>query len=396
MRKHTKAAQLKLEEIADAILNHDYAELNDIGLLGGVSGVMLFLFHYGQYTQEEKYFDKGVELLYKSMDIINEGKAVSNFSYGISGFGWVLEYLAEKGFIDKIDVLHNLDESLCELMSSYTKNDNWDALHGGIGIAWYLFYRLENVKVRQAMEAMVEILATLAIKDKNGIKWRSHNPLTGESSFNFGLAHGMPSILIFLKKCIDNHINVELATQLLKDNLQFILSQKLSSPQYNRYPLSIKTGQPKEGPRMAWCYGDIGMLLAFTQVNQILGTLDVEIKTIAKSCIPRRNLRQTNINDAGVCHGTASVLHPFQVLQDSPLLKTIITDEDIDYWLLQTLQIGNKTDGIAGYLHLTVKEDIKSWVKEIGLLGGVAGIGLSLLSYINDDKSWSKCLMMSQ
>jgi len=206
MRKHTKEAQLKLQEIADAILNYDYEELNDIGLLGGFSGVMLFLFHYGQYTQEEKYFDKGVELLYKSMDIINGGKAVSNFSSGISGFGWVVEYLAEKEFINKVDVLHHLDESLCELMSSYTKRENWDALHGGIGIAWYLFYRLENIKVRQEMEVMVDMLAALAIKDENGVKWITHNSVTKKSVFNFGLAHGMPSILIFLKKCIDNQI----------------------------------------------------------------------------------------------------------------------------------------------------------------------------------------------
>lgn len=54
-------------------------------------------------------------------------------------------------------------------------------------------------------------------------------------------------------------------------------------------------------------------------------------------------------------------------------------EETRDYWLDGTLELGNMEDGLAGYRAWHTAE-YGGWVNEYGLLEGVAGIGLLLLS----------------
>lgn len=397
MKQYKKEAEEKLLEIANIMKEYDFGKMSDIGLLGGYSGVMIFLFHCSRHYEDQSYADKAVEILYKTVDIINQGDVPYNYSGGISGFGWTLEYLAELEFIDTVDILHELDVDLSNYMTHMAESENWDALHGGIGIAWYLILRKENPVVLEALEKLVDIMEELSIEDKEGIKWVSHNNYLKISNYNFGLAHGMPSIIIFLKKCIENNINKDKAKALLDHNLKYILSNKIDNPKdENIYPLTITDKEgPAGGNRLAWCYGDPGIVLSLIQANEVVGTLDKEIISLTDHIVSRKGLDTNRMSDACVCHGTVGMIPMLQILKNTSALSNIVKDDHIDYWLKETLDMMHYKDGIAGYKMQTVVDDIPVMQIEIGLLEGVVGVGLSLLTYINGDASWGKTLMMN-
>ena len=383
----------KLKEIADYIL--DYEEDDSIGLLTGYAGMMLFLFHYGRYVEEEKYTHKAVSFLYKSMDLINEGKCDLSYSIGISGFGWALEHLAEKEFIDKVDVLYQLDDKICEYMLEQTSEGNWDALHGGIGAAFYLFYRQINPSVITALEKVVELLKDQAIEDENGLKWITENRTKQETNINFGLAHGIPSIIVFLKKCIENNINKDLATEMLKKAVQFVLSNKYAAEQSaNVYPMAIMEEKILKSNRLAWCYGDPGILLSLIHANKVLKSLKEEIKELTKLTLDRLELKENGLNDACMCHGTAGMIPMLLSMHSDSELKKLIPQSILNLWVKETLKFGNHPEGLVGFRNFFIINYKPNWSNVSGFLDGVTGIGFCLLSYLNADITWSQCIMI--
>ena len=64
------------------------------------------------------------------------------------------------------------------------------------------------------------------------------------------------------------------------------------------------------------------------------------------------------------------------------------------YWINQTLCMARFEDGLAGYK--TWQGDKRGFQNEYGLLEGIAGIGLALLSFLSDeDPTWDECLLLS-
>ena len=68
--------------------------------------------------------------------------------------------------------------------------------------------------------------------------------------------------------------------------------------------------------------------------------------------------------------------------------------EAADYWLAYSLDMGMHKEGYAGYMKWQGGENA-GWENEYVLLDGIAGIGLTLISYLNPKQmKWNECLMM--
>lgn len=68
--------------------------------------------------------------------------------------------------------------------------------------------------------------------------------------------------------------------------------------------------------------------------------------------------------------------------------------EAAEYWIEKTLEMARFEDGAAGYK--TWHGNDNGFEKEYGLLEGISGIGLVLLSYISDTEPvWDECLLLS-
>jgi len=390
--------EAKLEEIAQTLLEAESFD-RGIALTGGRSGVLLFLFLYSRYKVDQKYEDKAVVLLKESLQMINSGQTSMNFSSGVSGFAWVLEHLAEQDIIEPLDLLYPLDEKIGQLMVGYFNADNWDALHGGIGVSLYLFKRVSNPKVKAQLEEAIQILHSKAIETEDTMKWITYNSYMKTYCYNFGLAHGMPSILYFLTKCIEHGIEKELSQTMLKKCTAYLLKYKVEDDKHpNCFPSSVeKSGEVNTYSRLAWCYGDPGVVLALIKANEVLQGLDGTIKATIESIIKRQEIDVTGVADAGICHGSAGLLHILQYL-NSIGYQDIISDELVDQWVEETLNWSQFQDGLAGYrVNEGVDENKKPLYKSVsyGMLDGIAGIGLCFLSYLNKNNKWNAALFMS-
>lgn len=90
-------------------------EAKELGLLRGKMGIVLFLHHYAQYSQNIDYRIYAEQLLDELFDEITLELPV-NFSTGYCGIGWGIGYLIQMGFIDADadEVLEDIDLQIME------------------------------------------------------------------------------------------------------------------------------------------------------------------------------------------------------------------------------------------------------------------------------------------
>ena len=134
----TNRMQRKLEEIA-RILCDSTDKIDNIGVLSGVSGLVLFMYYYSRYTDNSKYAEVGEQILEKAVEMINNGFTLHTFCSGIGGLAWTCEHLEQNGFIDRetFSFLNVLEPYLMSCMKNEFNNNNYDFLHGGLGVGYY-------------------------------------------------------------------------------------------------------------------------------------------------------------------------------------------------------------------------------------------------------------------
>lgn len=133
-----------LQRVAHYLLVHAYSS-SDIGLFYGVTGIILFFFHYSRYTQRAYYEDFAADLLdflYARLD----PELSSSFENGICGIGWAVEYLVQSGFMqgDTSRLLKEFDEKVMERDPEKIKDMSFET--GLSGILHYVEVRVRSAE----------------------------------------------------------------------------------------------------------------------------------------------------------------------------------------------------------------------------------------------------------
>ena len=119
--------------------------------------------------------------------------------------------------------------------------------------------------------------------------------------------------------------------------------------------------------------------------------IDKALEVLIFAATKRRDLQQNRVRDACFCHGTAGIGHIFYRMwwnTRMPEFKDVA-----NYWFNETLKMSKFEDGLAGY---KVWHTEDGYVNQMGILEGIAGIGLALLSYYYDmEPTWDECLLLS-
>jgi hypothetical protein len=393
----------KLEEISKCLI-----EKNDLsgsqGALAGEPGIALFLFYYSKFSQNDTFSDKGLEILEKSVEIINSGYNLTSFCSGISGTAWVFDHLESKNLldIDNDEFLSDLEVYLFEDMIKDIKFGNYDFLHNSLGIAYYFLIRYYNTKSIALknryigyLEKFIDELHLVSELDENSIRWKTKfDHKDGEIVYNLNLAHGISSIIIFLTKLSEIekfslHVN-----DILYKAVNFILKYYRDiDDSISFFPSIIKENEKLNfNTRLAWCNGDLGIGLSLWKASIVLKDIKLEELSIKilKHASKRRDKNNTMVNDAGLCHGSFGNAQIFMYL----FKQTRILDfqESTKFWLEDGLKQLHHDNTYAGHMKLT----INGWKDELSLLEGLAGIGLSIMAYLNPEFSlWDECLMIN-
>ncbi len=399
-------AIIKLKEISSELLNKQYLnEDNSIGILGGSSGIIMFLFHYAQYSDNVMYSEIGKEYVYKLFDKINAGNVGTTFCNGLSGAIWLLENLIKNNFIefDIDDNVAQLDEYLAVYMQKDIHSRNYDFLHGAIGYGMYFLERYKNTssdKYKQEylkyIFQLIDFLEESSIEYNNTIYWECDNNQEPKH-INLGLAHGIPGIICFLAKIYNANIEKKRIKNLLEKSVRFILKYK-TSENISSFPSKVSLNNidynnKEDISRIAWCYGDLGIAIAFYHANQILNNSEIEREytELLNKSVQRKLKSVSMVEDISVCHGSFGMALIFKKFYDRTKIDSL--KEAYIYWLNDGLSKAVYTDGIAGF---KAHRGDNKYERETDILGGVSGIGLVLISILTENSlDWDECLLLS-
>ncbi|MGB5822032.1 MAG: lanthionine synthetase C family protein [Saonia sp.] len=405
MMKHEPLLHQKLKKISD-ILQDKYKEVEDVGVLAGISGIALFQFYYSKYLDVDEHADFGTEMISHCIDKINSGYSFPTYCTGIAGLGWTIQHLNAKNFVD-IDcdgLLSPFDEYLYNQMKFDLTQGNYDFLHGAIGYGFHFLSRFTNTvdphlksKYQFYLLELIHTLDTLAISEGNTLKWESTlNIEKGISGYNLSLSHGMSSILNFLSRLQKFGVFKESTQQLVRGTANYILSfENKRTDQLSLFPSWVENGiQLQYKSRIAWCYGDLGIGISLMQAGKSLGDSAIQQRAqkILDHTANRKTQEETMVNDAGICHGSYGNALVYNRISQEANMETF--KEILDFWIDDGIQKAIYEDGYAGYKQWNGLE--KNFVPELSLLEGIAGIGLVIIDYLSETpNTWDECLMIS-
>lgn len=393
MKEHI---ELKLNQIYYSIFRKiKYQRLNNIGgLYDGEFGILLFLFYYSKYTNNQEVISLANSYTEKLLSKIGKDIQTHSFCSGLAGILYLFIFLRNNNFID-IDIEDSeliLEDYLTRAMKIDCENQFYDFLHGALGVGLYFINKDKN---HQAINDLINFLNELADTDikNNIIKWKSILDIKGQIGYNISLSHGISSIVIFLSRLIKNNISDNRLLKMLTGAINYILSQENNAKLYGSYfpHYSIDNTQNLQS-RLAWCYGDLGVAYSLWLAGQVTNNTKWKNKAldVFSHSATRLSPVQTNIMDAGICHGSSGVAMIYRRIYIETQINEYL--EASNYWLRQTLKHSQFHDGLAGYKSYIEDE----WICDYSLLTGISGIGLTFISYLtNDQQTWDEIFLLS-
>lgn len=384
----------KIIEIYNQIISSDTSNLG-IGPIGGKSGIALFLFYYSKHFQDQRAADRGLELLHDCITEVEEGFIFFSYSSGLSGLGSVFQHLSEKEILDinTEEILGSFDEYLKKKMFDCLEENNIDFLHGALGVAYYFLKRNRKEIVLDFIQRFVAI----SKNNTTGIYWETEINLGEkiETGVNFGLAHGVFSIISFFNNIISSRCLIEYK-EFLNEKLfelnRFVLNNRLADDKFNSFPTWDTPSSKMNFSRLSWCYGDLsaGLIILESAILMDDEFWYAESIKILRKTLKRVHLEHESVYDAGFCHGSCGLSHLYYKIFKLTNLKEFLFQSN--YWLEVTFNKSEFKDGYAGYKSFHQND---GWSNEMGVLEGVAGIGLVLLARLNDsDSTWDNLLLI--
>jgi lantibiotic modifying enzyme len=389
-----------MEERIKSILSNLYSELDwnykDKSLFSGVAGIDLFHFLYCKHFKGGELDDKFTNSMQELIIVANDIENLS-FAGGKSGINWYYSFLFNNDVLELHDFrLLTNDVKMLEMAAvHYLKNDYYDPLHGGLGIARQLINVSEKKPRRLFYNKVFIELDRIFAKGNNMFRhFDISYGLLDLQKTNFGLSHGLAGILKFCLECYNKNICSDAAYEYAYKITNFLSSNMEMGNERYYFPSILDHTRSKQQPsRLAWCYADIGIGFILFQAGKIFK--DIKILSLALQILRNstsiQEQQETRVCDAGFCHGAAGIAYVYKKLWVETSELIFLTA--CDFWIEQTIEYSKHTDGIGGFKAYDLKAS--SYKTNPGLLEGSAGIGLVLLSYLTNDFSWDYCVMLN-
>jgi len=217
--------------------------------------------------------------------------------------------------------------------------------------------------------------------------------------YNLGVAHGTPGVIAILGRVLAADVADDLRNQarsLLEGTIAWLLAQELPADSLGCFAWAIGRGIPREPARLAWCYGDPGIAVSLLIAGKAARepTWEQAGQRIAFRAAVRPPA-SAQIQDAGLCHGTAGVGHLFHRLWQ--MTGNARLRDAARYWFGRALEMHRPGRGFAGFsVFLPAPGHPPRWCAEPGLLMGAAGVTLALVTAtIPTIFRWDRALLLS-
>lgn len=372
-------------------------------LFKGPWGALLFMFYYEQYVDDKA--DNAAALLEKIYAGYSPEEGLNySFCSGHTGPFWLLDHLNRHQFVEMdMDYLASDFITATIAQSAYhIECKNFDFLHGSIGMCNFLLGFTGRADVKAHLEYFV---TTLFAASKMTDKGRSlpifytHEEPAGEFVDAFSLAHGSCSALILLAKIYQAGIATAMCQQLITESISFILQHKIERAPDSLaalYPAILDGNYAGANSRLSWCYGDLNVAICLWQCGKVLSEKSwmEEALYIMHYNTARVTDEAAGIVDNCICHGASGIAafyRKFWFETKDPAFYTCAA-----YWHNRTMEkISFSEDGSKHGIKVWQGKD-KQWDYSWDLLDGGSGVGLSILSHLQDHPlAWDECFLIS-
>jgi len=378
-------------EIAATQRARSYIDLSPSEL----ADIALLFCYLAKQRPSERWRDMGVRCLNKASEGQLDCLPISLYG-GLAGIGWTIQNFIATRDVERdgpsldleCDPLSELDNAISARIAAYSLEDHFDLVNGLVGVGIYLLERPQSPTVIGSLTIIVEQLVRRSECIGDTVTWPTPRHLlvpverhrAPEGYYNLGVAHGVPGVARFLSDAIASNICRSSCYPLLRGAVQWIRKQQRPQPVVSTYPYWLGPDSEVQSPRLAWCYGDLGIASTLYAAARRLNDPELSAFAISlsKHCLKRQIEPST---EAGLCHGAAGIAHLFNHLWQATSI-TSYRDVAIDFYQ-KTLSI----------LALRGPELIST---RNSFLDGGIGVALALISATDPIHPWwDQRLMLS-
>ncbi|MEM6717997.1 MAG: lanthionine synthetase LanC family protein [Bacteroidota bacterium] len=372
--------------------------------LGTLAFTSVYNHHFGD-EKSKAILDEQVAIYEEALNEYSvENPARQTLVGGYLSFGLTYHFLKKYASMEASPYFEeNLDEIAFSALEFQLEVGNLDFLYGATGIMQYM---LRYTKNKQLLDAAVSMylkflyIKKLALED--GIAWEDFYFRHREKKvgINLGLAHGIPGILKILLSIytyLEHPQPKNISKQLIEGCTTFLKNVAFAENDI-AYSYFYIPDVPQDiatvNTRLGWCYGDLSIAIVLHQA----GTLMEDAATIAfsKQIIDKAHIRKaqktTKIEDAGLCHGSAGLCHMYNIFYSYTDKRELL--ETSRYWLQDTLAQCDSHIKEGTYKKFNPIE--KKYEADEGFLEGAAGVGLSLITLLTEDRYWDELLLLNE
>jgi lantibiotic biosynthesis protein len=418
-----------IDAIAQAVVSRDYKPTTQDKLRGHNYYEEALLYGYLAVARNDlEWANRATESLNLAIERAAENGGYLGLYGGITGLGWTVEHVsrlfeqiaagdssdedenqAAESVPDELpeeDLNADVDAIVIRNLPHVTASSPYDLISGLVGFGIYFLERLPRQSAMEGITAILDQLERLSQQTNDGITWHSGPELLPDwqrqqcpgGYYNLGVAHGIPGIIHFLSEVSASQVDCSNRSyQLLDDAVRWFIAQARPSGSASRFSSWVVPGEEPTDSRMAWCYGDLGILAVLLQAARRADRPDWRqfADELLDHCLAWP-MEKAGIGDAPLCHGAVGVAHIFnriyQAEGDRRCLAAAVQ------WYEQTLAMRQLGSGVGGYSSLTRPDPDKPivWEPSPAFLDGAIGVALGLLAAVTPvEPAWDRMLLLS-
>ncbi|HYP22387.1 MAG TPA: lanthionine synthetase C family protein [Actinomycetota bacterium] len=376
----------------------------DPSLSRGWTGTAVAMRHLDAAFPGEGFAAVSDAAIDRAVDAVAEQRMSPGLLQGFPGIAWAVEHLSGNDGAE--DANEAVDDALREMLGAARWTGLYDFVSGLVGVGVYALRRLPAASGRRLLELVVERLEQWSEPGEPGTTWFTRPELipptarerVPEGYYNLGLAHGVPGVIALLAQARRAGVATATAAPLLEGAVEWVLAQALPQGGRATWPYFVGPGIDPRPARLAWCYGDPGVIVSLLAAADALGRPDwEEAAGAALSRAVARPPGSSDVQGASLCHGAMGLAHIWNRMWQRSRSDEL--RESIAYWTTVALDLRTHPDGLAGYSVWDPGSDEEEGgdVQGPGLLAGIAGIALALVAAATDlEPAWDSHLLLSE
>jgi class I lanthipeptide synthase len=369
-------------------------------LAGGMAGLALFHLDLHRSHLADGHLERAALCLERAAAAVERQALEASLFSGFTGIAWAIEQAGPTLGSGADDVLENIDDALLDHLRAGGPSQ-MDLVRGLVGLGVYALERLPRPAAAEILHLVVERLLERAERVPEGLRWRSPPAASGPQAeplgpYDLGMAHGVPGLVALLAMACLRDVEAGRARELLQGAVSWLRAQRRTFSDGASFSKFAGPGSSDLPARLAWCYGDLGIASALHAAGRAVNepswreeALDLAIRAAG------RDPERSGVRDAGICHGAAGVSHLFRRLHQATGEPRLA--EAARFWLERTLDLQDPASGVGGVRAWDPREgESGAWVRDPGVLGGAAGVGLVLLAALGAaEPEWDRMLLIS-